>query len=118
MANVHRPDGVGVTDLAKLGLKPPSDPRLLHVKQVVVDFPILASLLRLDGAKLLKMEGWPEGADCINGRIQIAMTAQGQPVAQVVLLLYHKDFPLVLAGQPVPQCHITINLKRSEEHTS
>ena len=98
--------------LAKLGLAPPVDPRLLRTKMVLVDLGVLIGLLQLDGTKIVRMEGWPEGAEVVGWRLENARQKDGSIVPRVVLILHHPDFPVVLAGPngSMPPQHVKITI--------
>ena len=110
MTNGHAPP----LDFAKLGLTRPADPRLERVKLVRVDLAVLAALLQQDGTYALRTTGWPKGAPIVGSRIEQGLTKDGKAVIQVVLLLHHPSFPVVLT-QP---SEITVRIEKLTELVS
>ncbi len=101
----------GAVDLAQYLPKAPQDPRLSRTKIMVLDLGFITALLQLDGQGLLKMEGWPPGAIVAAWSTRQAMTQEGQMIDQLVLVLHHPDFPVVLGKEP-PQIQLAYQATR------
>ncbi len=81
-----------VPDLGRLV----ADQRHTRVKRVAVDVPILMGLLLLDGSKIVRSEGIPDGVSAVG----LAVRQLDNGVARIEILLHHPDFPPVLSGEP------------------
>ena len=72
-----------------------------RVKLLQLPIATIIGLLTMNGDYALAMDGWPEGARVIAGRMV------DRPMAMVELVLYHPEFPPVLIGSEPGRITIT-----------
>ena len=72
------------------------DPRLSRCKIAKIPLDKIIWLMTMNGEFGVEMTGWPKGAKVIGAKIE----SQPPYTSNLVMVLYHPEFPLVLDGKP------------------
>ena len=84
------------------------DPNQRRLKAVAITFDVIAAMCQMDGTRLIKAKGWPEGAEIVG----VTLDEKNKLLR---LVLTHPMFLPLTGGMPVPDIPITHSYREVED---